>query len=294
MTETAPGELITAAEAAGRRLDEMDPAPPAIPAEGTGAAALIRVVERNPHMDIEKVREFLAMAREWEKEEARKAYLDALARAQATMPIVKKNKHVEFPGKSGKVDYWHADYGNLVKTIAPHLSREGLSFDHDIIQEGDDITVRCILSHHAGHDKSVEMSAPPDDTGGKNPIQQIKSTVKYLQRATLEAVSGAATEDDDDDGRGYGARPVEPITDEQAREIEDALVELGADRAVFLRYLTEQTGDRIEDVAGIPAPALVTARQAISLKRQKVEQEREAAIAAAAEAEDARDDGGMG
>jgi len=51
------------------------------------------------------------------------------------------------------------------------------------------------------------MSGPPDDSGKKNPLQQIKSTVTYLKISTLEAACGLASTDAsaDDDGNGYSS-----------------------------------------------------------------------------------------
>ena len=76
------------------------------------------------------------------------------------------------------------------------------------------VTVECILTHELGHSQKVVMFAPPDATGGKNPIQAIKSTRTYLKRSTFEDVTGAVIDDADDDGHGY-SDGVETITDEQ-------------------------------------------------------------------------------
>ena len=45
------------------------------------------------------------------------------------------------------------------------------------------------------------MSAPADSSGSKNPVQQIGSTMTYLQRYTLIGALGLTTADKDDDGR---------------------------------------------------------------------------------------------
>lgn len=224
----------------------------ALPAEApaeNGTAALMRVIERaalDPAFDPDRLNKLLDVKERWEREEARKAYGEALARAQGNMPVVEKNKHVYFEGRQGRAptDYWHADYGNLIATIAPVLAAEGLSYDHVVEQSGGEITVTCILTHARGHSKSVTMSAPPDDTGGKNTIQQVKSTTTYLKRSTFEAVTGAATKDDDDDGRGYSAAP-ETISGEQIARLNAKIEELGVDRESFLRFLKV---DQIEDL----------------------------------------------
>ena len=288
--ETARGELIPASEAAARRLEEQEPRPPAqLPAVQTGPAALMEIIgelRRNPNFNISDLRELLDMKSEWEREENRKAYRAALARAQANMPVVSRNVHVYFESKKEGVeptDYRHAGYGNLVDTIKGCLSAEGLSYDHNVIQQDGQVTVECILTHELGHSQKVVMSAPPDATGGKNAIQAIKSTRTYLKRSTFEDVTGAVIEDDDDDGHGYGAEPVELITDEQRDEIETEIEELGIDRDVFLAYLSDKVKRKLEDVSDIPASEIGAVKLAVASKRKKLAE----GTAAAVEAENA-------
>ena len=253
-----------------------------LPAEAAhSTAGLMQVIERaamDPDFDVEKLDKLLDVKERWDREEARKAYFAALARAQANMPIVNKNRHVKFKAKSGgaDTDYWHADYGNLIETVKPHLTAEGLSHDHDVRQDGNMITVECILSHEQGHSKSVVMTAPPDNTGGKNQIQQIKSSVTYLKRATFEAVTGAATEDGDDDGRG--AYQDDTISVSQVAWLNAEIEQVGADRAAFLNYLG------VAELEYLLVADFAKATRAIEAKRAKLAQEQSNAEAAAQEA----------
>ena len=58
------------------------------------------------------------------------------------------------------------------------------------------------VTHIKGHSEDTTLSGPPDDSGRKNNIQQIASTVSYLERYTLFALLGLASQDMDDDGQG--------------------------------------------------------------------------------------------
>jgi hypothetical protein len=97
------------------------------------------------------------------------------------------------------------------------------------------VKVTCILSHVQGHSESVSLAAPPDVSGAKNPIQQIKSTTTYLKLATFEAVTGIATEEGnkDDDGNGAGTAY---ITEEQEAKIRDLIEEKSAEIPAFCNY----------------------------------------------------------
>ena len=275
--EPSDGKLISQAEAGARRLAESEAAGlPPVSTDGP-LIAVIQEVARNPNFDVEKLRELRAIQREWDAEQARKAYIAALSRAQATMPVVDKNKHVNFGEGNKEVDYWHADYGHLIETIKPHLAGHGLTYEHNVIQQDGLITVECILRHAFGHSEKVVMFGKPEGTTGMNAIQQVKSTVTYLKRATFEAVTGAATRDDDDDGRGYGAGAVDLITDEQVAEIEADLEELGANRAVFLDYLAAKMRRELLEVSDIPASEIGAARLALDSKRKKLAEQELAA-----------------
>ena len=150
-------------------------------------------------MDVATIKDLMDLSDRWEKNEARKAYAVALAEFKANPPTVYKDK------KNTQYDSMYTTIGNLVNTINTELSKHGLSARWDIDQSAG-IKVTCVLTHRAGHSESVSMSGPPDDSGKKNPLQQIKSTVTYLKIATFEAVTGTASANGnvDDDGNGAG------------------------------------------------------------------------------------------
>ena len=50
----------------------------------------------------------------------------------------------------------------------------------------------CVLSHRDGHFEETTLTAGRDDSGKKNAIQQVGSTITYLQRYTLKAALGLA------------------------------------------------------------------------------------------------------
>ncbi len=266
------GELITQAEAAERRLAETNPAPPALPADARDDGPLMAAIQRaacDPNFDVEKLRALREIQRDWDAEQAKKAYDDALSRAQAAMPIVEKNKHTHFGEGDKEVDYWYADYGALVDAVKPALTAEGFSFDHKIVQEivgeGQRITVTCFLKR-AGHSESVTMFAPPEGSPGMNVIQKIKSTTTSLKRATLEAITGAATEDGDDDGRGAGAEE-EKLSLSEVAFLNAELEALNADRARFLNHLG------VEALEDLPSSRFNEAKVALEAKRQAMERQ---------------------
>jgi hypothetical protein len=152
------------------------------------------------NMAPEVIEKMLDLRDRWEASEARKAYMEAIAAFKANPPKVIKDKtNSQYHSK-------YSSLANLVNNVNAALSIHGLNARWDINQQDKEITVKCILSHVLGHSESVGLTAPPDTSGSKNSLQQIKSTITYLKIATYEAVTGIASEEGslDDDGNGAG------------------------------------------------------------------------------------------
>lgn len=134
-----------------------------------------------------------------EAEKARKAFVEAMAAFKAKSIRIAKDKENKQYGSR------YVSLPNLVNTVTPHLSEFGLSASWDLDQS-DGIKITCILTHKAGHSERVSMKCPPDVSGAKNPIQQIKSAITYAKVCTFESVCGLSSSEGalDDDGNGAG------------------------------------------------------------------------------------------
>lgn len=193
--------------------------------------------------DLDRMEQLFNLQLRWEENEARKAFNEAFADFKAESIKILKDKKVGYTNKDGSfTGYAHATIGNVVATVVPILGKHGLSHRWDVVQEGGNITVTCRLSHTKGHSETVSMVAGKDDTGKKNAIQQVASTTTYLQRYTLLAITGLATEDQpDDDGRGAEEKEEPTITESQAMDLDALATEVGADVDKFLVYLRVAT-----------------------------------------------------
>lgn len=179
---------------------EVDqPAAPATTQHPTPALLLQMAVQQGA--DLEKLEKLMALQERWEKNEARKAFDTAFAAFKAEAVRIVKNRAVTAGPLSGKK---YAELFSVVNAVTPALSLHGLSSSWAITRDEPDwLEVTCTIKHSAGHSESVSMGGPPDVGGAKNPIQARASTVSYLQRYTLKAITGLSEQDDDDDG-GHG------------------------------------------------------------------------------------------
>jgi len=182
---------------------------PQAPPSGPLAMALQAV---KAGMSIADMRAMLDLQKDWEANEARKAYVAAMAEFKRNPPEIFKRKQVEFTTRDGDTtSYKHATLGDVTTAIINGLAQHGISHRWDTKQDGPKITVTCILTHSLGHSESTSLEAQPDASGKKNGIQQVASTITYLQRYTLLGASGLATKDmEDDDGRGAEPPPEIP------------------------------------------------------------------------------------
>lgn len=161
---------------------------------------------------IEQMERLFSLQLQWEANEARKAFNQAFADFKAEGVRLVKTKRVHFTSQKGTTDYKHAELGYICDTVTPLMSRYGLSHSWSVMQDGGTITVTCKIAHSAGHSETTTLTATPDESGNKNKIQAVGSTITYLQRYSLLSALGLGTNESDDDGRGNNRRPEpEPI-----------------------------------------------------------------------------------
>lgn len=134
----------------------------------------------------------------------------ALAAFQAEMPTVAKSHRASVPTKTGgSYTYTYADLADVSAAVTPLLAKHGLAFTccPRAADRGYELVGR--LLHASG--ESVEGSLPL--TGGTP--QELGSSLTYMRRYLLGALTGVVTDDDDDGRQAQVAakrqqRPTEP------------------------------------------------------------------------------------
>lgn len=211
--------------------------------------------------DLDRLQQLMDLQERWEANEARKAYVAAMARFKANPPEILKGKHVSFTTTKGTTEYDHATLADVCAAATKGLALVGISHRWDVKQEAGRITVTCVLTHERGHSESTSLTANADDSGGKNSIQAIGSAITYLQRYTLLSSTGLAAKDMDDDARGAG-KGAETITASQEADLQALAEEVGVALPNFLKYL------KVERLADLPARNYQKAVAALENKRK--------------------------
>lgn len=151
----------------------------------------------------DQLRMLMDLWKEWKAELRREAFAAAVAAFHATNPVVVKDKRNDQYGS------YYTTLGNLVQSVSQELGRQGLSvsWDPDNTAEEGWVTITCTLKHAAGHSQTTSVRLPNDESGKKNPLQEIKSAITYGRALTFENVLGLAAIAEanlDDDGNSAG------------------------------------------------------------------------------------------
>ncbi len=147
--------------------------------------------------DPERLKALMDLQERWEKNEARKAFVDAMAAFKAEPIKILKKKDVNIPGGA---KFKHAVLADVVDGSVAYMSKHGLSHNWLVEQTPELVTVTCVVTHKLGHSERTMMQAAPDNGPGRNKIQAVGSTITYLQRYTLMSLLGLAAKDMDNDG----------------------------------------------------------------------------------------------
>ena len=212
---------------------------------------------------IEVLTKLMDLQDRWSATQARKAFDAAMADAKSEIPVILKNRTVDYATDKGRTTYRHEDLAEIARTVDPILAKYGLSYRfRTTAAPNEPVTVTCIVSHRGGHSEENSLPGPRDDSGKKNALQQIGSAITYLQRYTLKAALGlAASTDDDSKATGNG----DPINEEQYETLRKTIVDSAADLTKFLEYF------KIEKLEELPASRYADAITALKKKAKAAE-----------------------
>jgi hypothetical protein len=199
-------------QVAATKRTRKPPAPTAPAQTQALATSPSRLIEMaiTKGVDTQQLTALMDLQERWERNEARKASVVAMNEFKKAAPEITKNKTVSFPIKdkqgniTGSNSYTHATLDQVCEAVIQKLSEHGVSHRWKTEQPNGKVRVTCILTHAMGHSEETSLEGPPDDSGYKNPVQAICSTVTYLERYTLLAAVGLAVAGSDDDGKGGG------------------------------------------------------------------------------------------
>ncbi|PYE13393.1 ERF superfamily protein [Paraburkholderia silvatlantica] len=186
-------------KAVSRMVAKVEPQP--VSTMSATPADLLRIAVEGG-ADLDRLERLMQLQEKWEAKQAKQAYDAAFAAFKSEAVKIIKGKDVTDGPLKGKS---YAELHDVVNAVTPALSKHGLSSAWKLTRDEKDwMEVTCYLRHVNGHEESVSMGGPPDAGGAKNAIQARASTLTYLNRYTLKAITGLSEQNDDDDGNQSG------------------------------------------------------------------------------------------
>jgi len=217
--------------------------------EGKPSNLIALALQNNAN--IETLERLMALQERWEMQQAKKKFAKAFSKFQSEVPEIPKSKKVSFKLKTGGVtEYFYAPLSTIIKIIQPFLKKYGFSFRWEFEDTDKEYKCTIFLTHQDGHTETSTMTAPADESGKKNAIQQIGSTRTYLQRYTLIAVLGLTSADEDDDtakqrsgldllNEEINQLKKEGKLNEEKKKLRDKYVKLGLDKVKVTQIIAK-------------------------------------------------------
>lgn len=164
----------------------------------TPATMLDLAIRQN--LDADKLEKIMGLFERWEANEARKQFETAMTNFKAERFVIPKDKENKQYGS------WYTSIEKMVEVVTPFLSAHKL-FATWAVDQTSGIKVTCTLEGF-GHSKYCSVTFPPDTSGKKNSLQEIKSAITYGKICTYESVCGLASEAGNlsDDGNAAGGK----------------------------------------------------------------------------------------
>lgn len=155
--------------------------------------ALIEKVVLDPSVDVEKMTKILDMQERVLNKQASIEFNQSMALAMVQIPSIAR----ETQGQSNKF----AAFENINKIVKPIIAKHGLFITFRTEFQSDDfLLVTAKITHQSGYSEETSMRFPFDNSGNKNDIQAVGSSISYGKRYTMSALLGIATHGEDDDG----------------------------------------------------------------------------------------------
>lgn len=173
-------ELIKAGQTAPATTQEID------------LFQMIGQAASDESFDANKMQALIDMKIQMDAIDAKKAFTKAMVEFSKLKPRIIKNKD----GHNNK----YASLDSIIRQIRQPLFDCGFTYNW-LTDTNDNLTrVTCVLSHIEGHSIESSMEQGADKSGKKNDLQGVGSTMSYLKRYTLRAVTGIVEEGEDNDG----------------------------------------------------------------------------------------------
>lgn len=243
------------------------PQPPAAP---RSFLEVIMQAVADPRCDTGKMRELLAMQKEINDEEARRAFTIDFMALTEDLPIITADRKIEIlkKGSDGQrikgrdpveQSTPYTSFNKMMDVLKKPLKAHSfsLSYSTEPSADGTRLIVWVYLDHVRGHQRKSAFPLPAEVSGSKNNVQGWGSAqsygMRYGTRALLNVIS-RAPEDADTDG---DVDPVKTVDEAETKCVEPTKLSLDQSIALIEKIGKPETGgvglDRFLEKYGVKA-----------------------------------------
>lgn len=210
--------------------------PAATPEElAANPALMFERLAKDKHVDVNKLERLIAMQERIMAVNAKAAFDADFAVMAPTIPAIPKNGRIVVDSGPGQRATPYSTNEDIQKVLRPILAAHGfaISFRTEYPEKGL-IRIVGVLTHRQGHTRESLFESAGDDSGKKNKIQAIGSTISYGHRYTTKDLLNITEQGEDDNGKraaasrqresgppaaGHDATATDPISDKQRRRL---------------------------------------------------------------------------
>ena len=191
---------------------------------------------------VETMEKLMTLQELWEKNQAKKAFDEALSNLQKNLPVIQKTKKVL--NKDGRtIRYQYAPIESIIEQIKELLANNNLSYKWEVENKEGFIKATSVITHIMGHSEASSFEVPIDKEGFMTAPQKYASALTFAKRYAFCNALGIATADEDTDANDVGNENnvksvkakimfslrnlgYEPKTKEETEEIVETLTKL--------------------------------------------------------------------
>lgn len=193
--------------------------PPPLPADATPLQQTLHAIiaaTRDASISVDKMERMLDLQERLMAADAKREFDYQMSALQPALPVITKKGMITIRDKNDKDKIIQqtpfARFEDIQKSILPILSRFGFALTHRHGRTAEGLVfVTSVLSHATGHREETTISMQVEQSGSKNPVQGVGSSLSYGYRYNTKALLNLIYEGEDDDAQAAGGTP-EPTT----------------------------------------------------------------------------------
>lgn len=207
------------------------------------ATLMFERLAKDPSVDVEKLERLIALQERMLAHDAKAAFDAAFAQMQLEIPEIDERGQIIV---KGQLQSTYALNEDIQAALRPILHKHGFGLGFETEWPDDrTILITGVLTHRYGHTRRSRFKAAGDQSGNKNAIQALASTISYGHRYTTKDLLNVTTRGEDRDGHAPGEPDVqvrnprshEPITQPQQQRLFPLLKSAGRTQEEFRAWL---------------------------------------------------------